>query len=39
MGQSAYPRADSPDRPPTTGRNYLQLQQIISSQLENYPQI
>src|SRR6516165_5168022 len=28
----AYPRADSPDRPPTTGRNYLQPQQIISSQ-------
>src|SRR6516162_1041211 len=27
----AYPRADSPDRPPTTGRNYLQPQQIISS--------
>ena len=28
----AYPRSDSPDRPPTTGRNYLQPQQIISSQ-------
>jgi len=28
----AYPRPDSPDRPPTTGRNYLQPQQIISSQ-------
>ena len=28
----AHPRADSPDRPPTTGRNYLQPQQIISSQ-------
>jgi hypothetical protein len=33
----AYPRADSPDRPPTTGRNYLQPQQIISSQSRKLP--
>jgi hypothetical protein len=33
----AYPRADSPDRPPSTGRNYLQPQQIISSQSRKLP--
>src|SRR5262249_17465462 len=30
-------RADSPDRPPTTVRNYLQPQQIISSQSRKLP--
>jgi hypothetical protein len=32
MSDLGHPRADSPDRPPTTGRNYLHPQQIISSQ-------
>ena len=32
-----YPRADFPDRPLATGRNYLQPQQIISSQSRKLP--